>query len=212
MKVLIVGGGNEPSGKLLEDYAKKVDKIIGVDRGCSYLLKNNIYPHYIVGDFDSINRDDIKKLEIDSIKKFKYNCEKDSTDSDIAMEIALNMEFSEIYMIAMTGSRLDHSFANLGLLSKANGAGAIAYIINETNKIYLLEESSKIKKDNSYRYISFLAYCDKVENFNIKNAKYDLENYTLYLGDNRTVSNEFLEEDIELEFTKGKILVIFSKD
>ena len=212
MKVLIVGGGNEPSGKLLEDYAKKVDKIIGVDRGCSYLLKNNIYPHYIVGDFDSINRDDIKKLEIDSIKKFKYNCEKDSTDSDIAMEIALNMEFSEIYMIAMTGSRLDHSFANLGLLSKANSAGAKAYIINETNKIYLLEESSKIKKDNSYRYISFLAYCDKVENFNIKNAKYDLENYTLYLGDNRTVSNEFLEEDIELEFTKGKILVIFSKD
>ena len=212
MKVLIVGGGNEPSGKLLEDYAKKVDKIIGVDRGCSYLLKNNIYPHYIVGDFDSINRDDIKKLEIDSIKKFKYNCEKDSTDSDIAMEIALNMEFSEIYMIAMTGSRLDHSFANLGLLSKANGAGAKAYIINETNKIYLLEESSKIKKDNSYRYISFLAYCDKVENFNIKNAKYDLENYTLYLGDNRTVSNEFLEEDIEVEFTKGKILVMFSKD
>ena len=76
MKVLIVGGGNEPSGKLLEDYAKKVDKIIGVDRGCSYLLKNNIYPHYIVGDFDSINRDDIKKLEINSIKKFKYNCYK----------------------------------------------------------------------------------------------------------------------------------------
>ena len=34
-----------------------------------FLLKNNIYPHYIVGDFDSINRDDIKKLEIDSIKK-----------------------------------------------------------------------------------------------------------------------------------------------
>ena len=212
MKVLIVGGGNEPSGKLLEDYAKKVDKIIGVDRGCSYLLKNNIYPHYIVGDFDSINRDDIKKLEINSIKKFKYNCEKDSTDSDIAMEIALKMEFAEIYMMAMTGSRLDHSFDNLGLLSKANSAGAKAYIINETNKIYLLEESSKIKKDNSYRYISFLAYCDKVENFNIKNAKYDLENYTLYLGDYRTVSNEFLEEDIEVEFTKGKILVIFSKD
>lgn len=212
MKVLIVGGGDEPSGKLMVKYAKEVDKIIGVDRGCSYLLKNNIYPHYIVGDFDSINRYDIKKLEIDSIKKFKYNCEKDSTDSDIAMEIALKMEFVEIYMMAMTGSRFDHSFANLGLLCKANDAGAKAYIINETNKIYLIEESSKIKKDNSYKYISFLAYCDKVENFNIKNAKYDLENYTLYLGDNRTVSNEFLEDDIEVEFTKGKILVIFSKD
>ena len=60
----------------IEDYAKKVDKIIGVDRGCSYLLKNNIYPHYIVGDFDSINRDDIKKLEIDSIKKFKRGLSK----------------------------------------------------------------------------------------------------------------------------------------
>ena len=55
MKVLIVGGGDEPSGKLMKKYCEKVDKIIGVDRGCSYLLKNNIYPDYIVGDFDSIN-------------------------------------------------------------------------------------------------------------------------------------------------------------
>ena len=68
---------------------------------------------------------------------------------------------------------------------------------------------SKLFTFQFYKYISFLAYCDKVENFNIKNAKYDLENYTLYLGDNRTVSNEFLEDDIEVEFTKGKILVIF---
>ena len=63
MKVLIVGGGDEPSGKLMVKYAKEVDKIIGVDRGCSYLLKNNIYPDYIVGDFDSINKEDIKRLE-----------------------------------------------------------------------------------------------------------------------------------------------------
>ena len=42
MKVLIVGGGDEPSGKLMVKYAQEVDKIIGVDRGCSYLLKNNI--------------------------------------------------------------------------------------------------------------------------------------------------------------------------
>ena len=31
MKVLIVGGGDEPSGKLMVKYAKEVDKIIGVD-------------------------------------------------------------------------------------------------------------------------------------------------------------------------------------
>ena len=35
MKVLIVGGGDEPSGKLMVKYAKEVDKIIGVDRGCT---------------------------------------------------------------------------------------------------------------------------------------------------------------------------------
>ena len=75
----------------------------------------------------------------------------------------------------------------------------------------LIDDYKLIKLYNQSQ-TKFLAYCDKVENFNIKNAKYDLENYTLYLGDNRTVSNEFLEDDIEVEFTKGKILVIFSKD
>lgn len=34
MKVLIVGGGDEPSRELMEKYSKEVDKIIGVDRGC----------------------------------------------------------------------------------------------------------------------------------------------------------------------------------
>ena len=39
MKVLIVGGGDEPSGKLMVKYAKEVDKIIGVIEDVSYLLK-----------------------------------------------------------------------------------------------------------------------------------------------------------------------------
>lgn len=212
MKILIIGGGKEPSKELLKYYVSKCDKIIGVDRGCSYLLKNNIYPDYIVGDFDSINKEDFRKLERKNIKKYQYNCEKDSTDSDIAINLAINMKATEVYMFSMIGSRLDHSFANLGLLSKADKNNIQAYIINDNNKIFITSKKVTIKKELGYKYVSFLAYCDKVEHFNIKNAKYDLEDYTLNIGDNRTVSNEFINDDIEISFKSGKVLIIFSKD
>ena len=86
----------------------------------------------------------------------------------------------------------------------------------DNNIIKITEVNKRIDEDiNNFKLYVQQKYNKKYTELaygNIKNAKYDLENYTLYLGDNRTVSNEFLEEDIEVEFTKGKILVIFPKD
>lgn len=212
MKVLIVAGGKEPSKSIIEKYASSVDIIIGVDKGCSYLLKNEVIPNIIVGDFDSIDINDLKILESNNIEKYQYNSEKDNTDSDIAINLAIDKRADEIYMLAVTGSRLDHSFANLGLLKKAKKAGIKAYIIDDNNKMFLEESNFSVYREIEYKYISFLAYSDIVKNLNIRNAKYDLENYNLEIGDNRTVSNEFINEKINISFDSGKILVILSKD
>lgn len=212
MKVLVVSGGNVPKSEVVKFYHEEASLIIGVDSGCKYLLKNNIIPHYIVGDFDSANKGDIIELENKGVIKYQYNSEKDFTDSEIAMNLAIDNNATEIILLGGTGSRFDHTFANIGLMLKAKERGVTLIIVDDNNKIYMVDKDTEFKRDKNYDYISFLAYRDEVNNLEIKGAKYSLKNYNLKVGESRTVSNEFLEQKINISFDSGIILVIFSKD
>lgn len=212
MKVLIVAGGEKPSLNLLMNLKSQCDLIIGADRGCDYLYESKIFPDYILGDFDSADINKIDKLERKGCKKIKFNEEKDFTDSDSAIDLAVREGATEIILTAVTGSRLDHTFSNLGLLLKALKLNIKASIVNDNNKIFLVNSSTELIKDTNFKYISFLAYGNNVRNVNITGAKYNLSNYNLELGDCRTVSNEFYEDIINLEFEKGNLLVIYTKD
>lgn len=212
MKALVVSGGEEPSSQELTKYANLSDIIIGVDKGCQYLYDNNIVPDFIVGDFDSSNIDVINYFDKKGSKKYQFKPEKDSTDSDIAFSLLLDMKVDEVFFLGAMGKRFDHTMGNIGLLLKALDENIDSSIIDNNNLITLINKSSRLKKIEEYKYISFLAYNSNIEEFTIKNAKYNLINYNLKVGDNRTISNEFKNDYIDISFKSGIILVIYSKD
>jgi thiamine pyrophosphokinase len=61
-------------------------------------------------------------------------------------------------------------------------------------------------------YFSLQAYEGSVKHLNIRGAKYPLEYYTLKVGDPITISNMFLQEQVEIEFEEGLLLAFYSKD
>lgn len=211
MKVLIVSGGRAPSENLLLEYVKYVDVIIGADRGCETLLKYNVIPTYILGDFDSASKETIEKLEEMDICKFKYKKEKDCTDTELAFNLALEKGATEIVMLGVTGTRYDHSLANIGLLLKALELNVLAKIVDDNNKIYLINKSIELV-GNYGDIISFQAYFKNIKALNIKGAKYELKNYDLKIGEAITTSNEFLDKKIEISFEDGILMVLHTKD
>ena len=64
--------------------------------------------------------------------------------------------------------------------------------------MFLINRNTVIKRDDKYKYVSFLAYNNRIEEFSIRNAKYLLDKYSLEIGDSRTVSNEFIDDEIAL--------------
>ncbi|PWW85565.1 thiamine diphosphokinase, partial [Clostridium perfringens] len=86
-----------------------------------------------------------------------------------------------------------------------------AYIIDNNNKIYLKNKGTTLKKEFG-DYISFQAFGSPVNNFSIKGSKYELYNHKLLIGDSLCVSNEFIDEYIDISFEKGEVLVIYSRD
>lgn len=211
MKAVIISGGKEPSRDLLFREIKCADIIIGADKGCEVLYKYQVTPDYILGDFDSANEDIINSIEAKALGKIKFKREKDYTDTELAYNLAVEKGADEIIILGATGTRYDHTLSNFGLMLRGLKKSIEVKIIDDNNYIFLTDKST-ILKGNKGDTISFQAYCDEVKNFNIRGSKYNLTNFNLKLGDSITTSNEFLEENIEITFDSGVVMVLYTND
>ncbi len=212
MKIVIVSGGTAPSYELIEKELEHSSFLICADSGGDCLYKYNIVPNYLMGDFDSINKDALeffKKSPQCNIES--YPTDKDFTDTELVINKALDLRGTEIVLLGCTGTRIDHLMGNIGMLLKCLNLHVKAYVKDDYNSIEIIDKPIKIKGTKG-KIFSLQAYGDKVENLNIKGAKYELHNYFLSIGDPRTISNEFLDVEVEISFNSGNLLVIYSKD
>lgn len=212
--VLICGGCIE------EEFSKKVlehihpDCIIGIDRGLNFCYRNRIVPQYILGDFDSIDKEILEYYENQQeIPVKRYKPEKDATDTRIGLELALKLGSSRIFILGATGGRLDHYMGNLQSLIVPLSKGAEAWILDSQNAITVLDKRTEIHKAEQFgKYISFFSMGDKVEGLTLTGFKYPLKEYTMINSDGIGVSNEIQDDTAVVDFRQGLILMIMSKD
>ena len=212
MKCLIVSGGNAPSSKIFCKYVEESDYMIAADKGIETFYKNNVIPNMLVGDFDSANKHILAEMstKIDQIKKL--NPEKDYPDTWTAINEAIEKGAEKIYLLGATGTRLDHTLGNIGLLMMAKDKGIELEIIDNNNKIYLAKKNKMKIYGEFGETISFHALSDCVKNFTIKGAKYNLESYDMSLLYPRALCNEFLDTPIEISYDEGELLILHSID
>lgn len=215
MNCLIVTGGNIDLDLLNNYYNSNKDLlIIAVDKGLEALYKLNIMPHHIVGDLDSVNHEILKHYNnISCVNIHKYMPEKDYTDTDIALKLAINLHVSSITILGATGTRIDHMLANIHILTYTLDSQIPCYILDANNKIYLTDNSIILNKNEIYgRFISLIPLTTLVEGLTLKGFKYPLENYCLTIGKSLGISNELIEDTATISLKSGILIVIESKD
>jgi len=212
---VIVSGGS-----ICDEFAlRKIRKIepnyiIGVDSGLAFLYRNQVEPTHIVGDFDSVSPDVISYYKRQKhIPIHEFNPVKDATDTEIAMNLAVELGVSELWIFGATGTRLDHVMANIQILKIALDNGIKAYIMDECNRISLWEKEIHLSKEASFgNYFSIFPLGGPVDDVSIQGAKYPLSHYRMLPYESRTVSNEFDEEDVAIEFGEGTVLLMETRD
>lgn len=209
-RVIIVSGGKHPSFELFSGLSDPSCKVIGADSGAEFFREHDIIPDLLLGDFDSISEETLEYFE-GRTKILRYDAVKDFTDTEAAYNEAVKDSPDEIYFLGCTGSRLDHFIGNLSLLDRALKRGIRAYLMDDHNKIFLLDKPSMIRKDFG-DYISFQGFRGPVKDFGVKGVKYPLWGYELLLGDPRNVSNEFADKIISVTFKEGILMVMMTRD
>lgn len=211
MKTLIISGG-DVTKQILENTLKNsnFDNIIAVDKGLEILNKCKIQPNYIIGDFDSVNKNLIQKYENNKI--IKLNPEKDFTDTHMAIKLALKLKSDYITTIGAIGTRMDHTIANIHILKECIERKITCEIIDKNNKIILIDKPCYINLEKEYKYISLIPLTTKVTGVTLKGFKYPLKNSTLSIGESIGVSNEQIEQKAKIELKKGILICIKSRD
>lgn len=215
-KGLIISGGNEDYEFIKTVYDEyKPEIVIAVDRGLKVANKLSIEVNYIVGDFDSIEKEVLEEYREKSTGPIvrKLNVEKDETDTEVAIDLAISLMLSHILIVAATGTRLDHTIANIGLLEKALTRAVWCKIIDKNNLISLHDKDIILKKvDSVGRNFSLIPYTKEVKGLSIDGAKYNLSNYNLKLGISIGISNYIEKDTLVIRFKDGMLLFFETDD
>lgn len=217
MEGLIISGGR------LEDvfaasYVKKhhFDITIAVDAGMGFFYRKVMAPDFIVGDFDSVNPKVLRKfteMEKGRPKILQFQPEKDETDTELAVRTAIDQGCKKIHILGATGSRMDHALGNIHLLGMAMEHGVEAVIADANNRIRMVNQGFALRREEQYGdYVSLIPFTPQVTGLTLKGFKYQVEDFTLKCYHSLGVSNEIAEEQAEIAFQEGTLLVIESKD
>ena len=122
---VIVSGGMIQKDFAL-DFIKKLKKerrdeklvLMAADRGLDFFQETGLVPDIADGDFDSVSGEGKAYLEsLSDTEVVQLKPEKDDTDTQSALNLAIQNGARNILILGATGGRMDHFLGNLGLLS-----------------------------------------------------------------------------------------------
>lgn len=209
-QILIVTGGAAVSENLLRQQIEKSDYIIAADGGVKLLIEHRVTPDLIVGDFDSAPKGLWHSVYSD-IPVVTFPKEKDYTDTELAILEALKRPCETICILGGTGTRLDHTLANMMLLQRIEASGIHGIILDDHNCITVLIEGQYDVSKEEWSFFSLVPLTDILV-VSLEGFKFPLDHAKIAQASTVTISNEFLASTGVVNIHEGRALLILSRD
>ncbi len=206
MNWLIVAGGEAPSHVLLHKCAGMAERIVAVDGAADLLHRECIQPDALIGDFDTASAFAIEALAAMGAQMVRLPTAKNMTDTEAAMDFALDAGASNITLLGALGGRMDHAMSNVGMLLRAHRHGSACRILDDINELFVAEESCILEGDPG-QTVSIVPLTGNLV-VTAEGLEYPLEELSLPFGSSRGVSNRMLSPTARLHISGGIALII----
>lgn len=207
MHVVIFAGGTLHAGKAVEAAIASADLIIAADSGAQTALRLGCTPVMVVGDFDSLTipREALRAMGSQMIQ---VAAEKDETDTELAIDVAIQQGASEITILGgLGGQRFEHSIANILLL--AGYETVPIRIIDGPSVCWLLRGPDSTGIDGQPGdLLSLFPLAADAHGIRTSDLYYPLQGDTLHFGKPRGISNVLTAPHAEVSLEQGLLLII----
>jgi len=183
------------------------DTLIAADGGLRLLQALGLVPDVLIGDLDSLPEGILPGLRHLSIQVLRHPPEKNETDLELALQWAVNHGFRTVRIVGALGGRVDHTLANLFLLTAPHLGECDVRIDDGTQEIFVISGTQRILGRSGDR-ISLLPLRDDAHGVTTENLQYPLQGETLKAYQTRGVSNVMTGNEAVVSLTGGMLLCV----
>lgn len=179
--------------------------VIAADGGYSYCERLGIVPDIIIGDFDSLGKIPDGKNVV------HLPVEKDDTDTSSAVKMGLNAGCSVFHIYGGTGGRLDHTLANIQIITGLAQNKKNACLYGKDFIITAVTDSSLHFDKGMHGIVSVFSAGDTAKGVYETGLKYSLTDALLTNTFPVGVSNELIGEEADISVRAGTLIIVYPK-
>ena len=103
--------------------------VIAADGGHAFLRRHGLWPHLLVGDFDSLDAGLVREAQAAGVEVVRHPVRKDETDAELAVAEALERRAGAIVLLGALGGAFDHQLGHVSVLRRLAEAGRDARVV-----------------------------------------------------------------------------------
>ena len=186
--------------------------LVAADGGARTALAAGRLPGVVAGDADSLphSAELAAAISAGTVRLERHPTDKDETDTELALDVALAAGAQRIRLIGATGGeRLDHEIANLLLLGDADLRDADLRVVHGHTQVRALHGGGRLALDAlPGETVSLLPVGGDALGVRTQGLAYALDGETLRFGRARGVSNRVVDLPASVELDQGVLLVV----
>ena len=205
MKAVIVAHGDAaPADRTI---AAAADLLIAADGGAVLCSGWGLLPHLVVGDLDSLGAARAEDLARQGARVVRYPADKDESDTELAIRLALEQGADEIVLLAAAGGdRLDHAVANLLLVARPQLGGRLSAVRGSTT-VRAVHPGTRLVLAGSAGDLVTLLPIGDARGILTEGLRYPLHDDPLAAGTARGLSNVIERTPASVTLGGGALLV-----
>ena len=205
-RIIIFANGQLPNPEAARALLREGDFILAADGGANHLYQMGILPNMLVGDLDSVDEDILFELTANEVEIVQYSEDKDETDLELAIQVAIEMGASQVLIAGALGDRLDQSLAALSLLSDPMLTRCDVRLDDGEQAAFFCRKQAEIR-GRSGDTVSLIPWGGLVEGVKTEGLVWPLYGETLYPSKTRGISNRLAGETASIQIQSGLLLV-----
>lgn len=207
VRAVIISHGRINNWDFYRQFIKPEDIVICADGGANHAFKLDLIPQLIIGDMDSISAEVMQFYSQKKVEIKRFSAEKNKTDTELALDYALALnEVDRVIVMAAVGDRVDHTWANVYLLSKGAPKGKSCAIVESNCRIYFVDKTLSLKGKPG-DIVTILPFGSVAEGVTLEGFRYPLQKGKLIGASSLGVSNELIDQKAQINVNKGCLLV-----
>jgi thiamine pyrophosphokinase len=204
-RCVIIANGDPPDPQTTLRHCEKADLLLAADGGARHALALGLIPHVTIGDLDSLDGDEQRRLRRSGTHFVVHPAAKDETDLELALLYAVEQDADPIIVLAALGGRLDQTLANVLLLTMPVLDGRDVRLIDGSQTAFVVRDQATIAGAPGDT-VSLIPLGGAAQGVTTRGLAYSLTEDALPFGPALGISNEMTTFQAHIQVRDGLLL------